>query len=50
MPALGTRGHHPLMFARQRLGVLDSKVQSPYTLRAILVQWVFRSRRVTGSP
>jgi len=26
------------MFARQRLGVLDSKVQSPYTLRAILTQ------------
>ena len=28
------------MFARQRLGVLDSKVQSPYTLWAILIQLV----------
>jgi hypothetical protein len=43
MPALGTRGHHPLMFARQGPGVLDSKVQSPYTLRAILIQPVCRS-------
>jgi hypothetical protein len=49
MPALGTRGHHPLMFARQRLGVLDSKVQSSYTLRAILIQLVCRSRRLTGA-
>jgi hypothetical protein len=38
------------MFARQRLGVLDSKVQSPYTLRAILIQPVCRSRGVTGAP
>ena len=58
MPALGTRGHHLLMFARQRLGILDSKVQSPYTIRAILIQPVVAgidsvltcsSRRVTGA-
>ena len=57
MSALGTQGQHLLMFARQRLGVLDSKVQSPYTLRAILIQppltgikgaVTFRTGGVTG--
>ena len=38
MSALGTWDQHPPMFARQRPGVFDSKVQSPYILRAILIQ------------